>query len=148
MFIVILSCALLLALTALIHYEVLRGMHLVLPKLKIRVRTKLLLAILIAFIAHALEIVLYGVTLFALIHFMDVGSLSGAGETTFLECLYFSAETYTSLGMGDVTPEGPVRLVAGVEALNGLLLIAWSASFLYLSMEKYWRAGSREHRDR
>ena len=148
MFVVILSCALLLALTALIHYEVLRGMHLALPKLKIRVRTKLLLAILIAFIAHALEIVLYGVTLFALIHFMGVGSLSGSGETTFLECLYFSAETYTSLGMGDVTPVGPVRLVAGVEALNGLLLIAWSASFLYLSMEKFWTSSSREHRDR
>ena len=148
MFIVILSCLVLLALTALIHYEVLRGLHLTLPKLKIRVRTKLLVAILIVFIAHALEIALYGVTLFALVHFMDVGSLSGSGEATLLQCLYFSAETYTSLGLGDVAPVGPVRLVAGVEALNGLLLIAWSASFLYLSMEKFWTSGSREHRDR
>ena len=27
---------------------------------------------------------------------------------------------------------------AGVEALNGLLLIGWSASFTYLAMERYW----------
>ncbi len=148
MFVVILSCLLLITLTALVHYEVLRGLHLALPKLKIPVRTKLLVAILIAFIAHAVEIGRYGVTLFALIRYMGVGSLSGVSETTLLQCLYFSAETYTSLGLGDIAPAGPVRLVAGVEALNGLLLIAWSASFLYLSMEKFWTSGSREHRDR
>jgi hypothetical protein len=31
-----------------------------------------------------------------------------------------------------------MRLVSGVEALNGLLLIGWSASFTYLAMERYW----------
>ncbi|MHB2205292.1 hypothetical protein [Methylobacterium sp. CM6257] len=31
----------------------------------------------------------------------------------------------------------PPRLLAGVEALNGLLLIGWSASFTYLAMERY-----------
>ena len=54
--------------------------------------------------------------------------------------MYFSAETYTSLGFGDLTPNGPVRLLAGVEALNGLLLIGWSASFTYISMERFWSA--------
>jgi hypothetical protein len=52
--------------------------------------------------------------------------------------MYFSAETYTSLGFGDVTPSGHMRLLIGLEALNGLLLIAWSASFAYLSMERFW----------
>jgi len=52
--------------------------------------------------------------------------------------MYFSAETYTSLGFGDMTPIGPIRLIAAVEALNGLLLIGWSASFTYISMEKFW----------
>jgi hypothetical protein len=31
-----------------------------------------------------------------------------------------------------------VRLIAGVEALTGLLMIAWSASFTYVAMEKFW----------
>jgi len=44
-----------------------------------------------------------------------------------------------ALGFGDLTPVGPVRLLAGVEALNGLLLIGWSASFTYISMERFWQ---------
>ena len=57
--------------------------------------------------------------------------------------MYFSAETYTSLGFGDVTPLGPIRLLAGVEALNGLLLIGWSASYTFIAMERFWQAESK-----
>ena len=67
---------------------------------------------------------------------VDVGdNLSGG----FLDYLYFSTVSYTSLGLGDLYPVGPVRLLTGIESLNGLLLIAWSASFTYLVMEKRWR---------
>ena len=40
-----------------------------------------------------------------------------------------------------ILPVGPVRLVAGAEALNGLLLIGWSASYAYLAMERFWDGG-------
>ena len=146
--VVIVSCLFLIAITTLIHYEVLRGLHVGLPKLQIPVRTKLLVVIFVTFLAHVVEIGLYGLALFTLIRYMDVGSLHGQSETNLLECLYFSAETYTSLGLGDIAPRGPVRLLAGVEALNGLLLIAWSASYTYLSMEKFWTSGARDRRDR
>ncbi len=148
MLIVIVASLILVALTTLIHYEVLRGLHVLLPQLRIPARTKLLAVIFGTSLAHAVEIALYAVFLFALIHYVDVGDLSGARTTTFLECLYFSAETYTSLGLGDIAPLGPVRLLAGVEALNGLLMIAWSASFTYLSMEKFWSPNARQQRNR
>jgi diguanylate cyclase (GGDEF)-like protein len=35
-----------------------------------------------------------------------------------------------------------MRLLAGAEALNGLLLIGWSASFIYISMERFWGSDS------
>ena len=143
---VALACLLLIALTTLIHYEVLRGLHVGLPKLRIANRAKLLIVIYAALLAHALEIGLYAVALFGLIRYLDAGSLSG-GETSLLDCVYFSAETYTSLGLGDIAPAGPVRLLAGVEALNGLLLIAWSASYTYLAMEKFWAPGQRDRSD-
>jgi hypothetical protein len=146
MLIVIIASLVLVALTTLIHYEVLRGLHVGLPRLRIPVRTKLLVVIFGALLAHAAEIALYAASLFALIHYLDVGDLSGEKTTTFLDCLYFSAETYTSLGLGDIAPLGPVRLLAGVEALNGLLMIAWSASFTYLSMERFWSPDAREQR--
>lgn len=148
MLVVVASCLFLIALTTLIHYEVLCGLHVGLPKLRIADRTKLLVVIFAAFVAHAVEISLYGLTLYGLIRYMGAGSLSGAGEASLLDCLYFSAETYSSLGLGDIAPSGPVRLLAGVEALNGLLLIAWSASYAYLAMERFWPSVPRRPSDR
>jgi hypothetical protein len=37
-----------------------------------------------------------------------------------------------------------MRLITGIEALNGLLLIGWSASFTYLAMQKFWNIKERE----
>jgi hypothetical protein len=42
-----------------------------------------------------------------------------------------------------VTPVGPIRLLAGLEALNGLLLIGWSASYTYIAMERFWERETR-----
>jgi hypothetical protein len=140
---VLISCGALIALTTVIHYEVLRALNAGLPLLSIPNRTKLLVVIFAAFIAHALEMGVYGVAYFALGRYLEAGSLSGPAAFTLVNCLYFSAETYTSLGFGDITPVGPVRLLAGAEALNGLLLIGWSASFAYISMERFWRIDAK-----
>jgi Ion channel len=144
MFIVIFACALLVASTSLLHYEVLRALNVGLPGLAIPNRTKLLVVIIATFVTHAIEMAMYGAALYLLITWFDVGSLSGVAGFSLSTCMYFSAETYTSLGFGDLTPVGPIRLLAGVEALNGLLLIGWSASFTYISMERFWSDGRPE----
>jgi hypothetical protein len=128
----------LIGMTTLIHYEILRAMHAILPSLAIPKRTKMLVVIFGAFAAHFLEIAVYGVALYVLVAYLGIGQLSGTLPFSFENCLYFSAETYTSLGFGDITPAGPLRLLSGVEALNGLLLIGWSASFIYIAMERFW----------
>jgi hypothetical protein len=138
MLLVILACAVLVIGTTLLHYEVLRLLSTGLFVLRIPDRFKLLVVILATFLAHAAEIALYGLTIYALISSLGAGDLSGTPVFSLATCMYFSAETYTSLGFGDLTPIGPVRLLAGVEALNGLLLIGWSASYTYLSMERFW----------
>jgi hypothetical protein len=144
MLLVMLFCGLLIAFTTVIHYEALRLLNMGLPRITIPNRTKLLVVIFSAFVAHSVEIGIYGVTLFGLVKYMDVGSLVSASGFSLVNCLYFSAETYTSLGFGDLTPTGPVRLLAGAEALNGLLLIGWSASYTYLAMERFWSASQAE----
>jgi hypothetical protein len=133
------ACLLLLIASTLLHYEVLGYLNQRLPRWPLPDRSKVVVVILGAFVAHAIEMALYGGTLYALVTGLGAGQLSGSSEPSWLSCLYFSAETYTSLGFGDLTPVGPVRLLAGVEALNGLLLVAWSASFTYLSMERFWQ---------
>jgi hypothetical protein len=135
---VLLACATLVATTTVIHYEVFRSLNAALPSLRIPSRTKLLVVILLAFFAHAMEIGVYGAAMYLLVVYIDVGNLVGTAAFSLMNCFYFSAETFTSLGFGDLTPVGPVRLIAGVEALNGLLLIGWSASYTYIAMERFW----------
>ena len=67
------------------------------------------------------------------------GSLGPADGPAWTTALYFSAETFTSLGYGDVVPTGPLRALPGFEALNGLLLIGWTASYTYVAMQHFWR---------
>ena len=56
-----------------------------------------------------------------------------------LDSVYLSATTFATVGFGDLVPVGPLRLVTGTEALSGFILITWSASFLYLEMQEFWR---------
>ena len=136
---IIFVCFSLVALTTLVHYEVLRKLNTALFKLNIPSRSKLLMVIFATFLAHTVEMGMYGLTIFGLIQYVGLGNLTGSAGFSLANCLYFSAETYTSLGFGDLTPVGPIRLLAGAEALNGLLLIGWSASFAYIAMERFWQ---------
>jgi len=34
---------------------------------------------------------------------------------------------------------GHIKFLTGLQALTGLVLITWTASFLFLEMQKYWK---------
>ena len=138
MIIVATFCIALLVFTTLIHYEVLRALTIGLPAIAVPPRTKLIVVIVGAFFAHAAEIILYALTIYVLARYMGLGSLGYARHFSMSVVMYFSAETFTSLGYGDVIPSGDLRMLAGAEALNGLLLIGWSASYTYIAMERFW----------
>lgn len=92
------------------------------------------------FAAHLFEVLLYALGL-SFLDWAGEGQLTGAvmAETGWFEDhFYFSIASYTTLGIGDILPHGNIRIVAGLEALNGLVLVAWSASFTYLIMERLW----------
>ena len=125
-----------------IHYECLRFISERVAGIPGPPRLRLLAVMIGVFIAHTLEVWVFAIGYFALDGRLGVGSLGGELSFGFKDCLYFSSVTYTSLGLGDVYPLGEMRLVAGVEALCGLLMIAWTASFTYLSMVKFWEAHS------
>ena len=126
--------------TVLIHYEVLRLISEIIPKLTfIQPRLRILVVIYGAFFAHTLEVWLFAAAYYLLNTYLALGSFHGlATAAHFYDFLYFSVVVYTSLGFGDILPQDHIRLIAGVEALTGLLMIGWSASFTYLMMEKLW----------
>lgn len=69
-----------------------------------------------------------------------MGSVVNSQEAygAFWDCVYLSFITFTTVGYGDVVPRGMIRYLTGIEALAGLILITWSASFLFIEMQKYW----------
>ncbi|MDD4880613.1 MAG: potassium channel family protein [Gallionellaceae bacterium] len=147
MTIALLLSALLILATTLIHFECLRGLSAILPRLAVSDRARVLFGVLGTLIAHMLEIVLYGVAYYFLRDHFSLGNFVGHFADSFATFLYFSAETYTSVGFGDIFPTGMLRMVCGFEALNGLLLIGWSASFTYVFMEHFWNIDKANNRD-
>ncbi|MHA6297400.1 ion channel [Devosia sp. CAU 1758] len=84
-----------------------------------------------------------GVFIYAVIYYLMnlqpfFGSLEGELQGGFLDPLYFSLMSYTTLGVGDIYPMGALRIISGIEALNGFALIGWTASFAYTLMQQGW----------
>ena len=96
------------------------------------------------FVAHAIVILAYATVFWALTHYAGFADLSGHVPDHFLTNLYFSATSYSSLGVGDVFPVEGLRFLTGVETINGLVLITWSAAFTYFSVQKMWEAHGME----
>jgi len=120
-----------------IHYEALRrlsGLALV-PG---RHRWLVLVSVFGTLLAHVLEIWFFGGAYWLAVEFADLGVIVPEVRDAF-DYVYFSAMVYTTVGFGDLVPEGPIRMIASAEALTGLALITWSASFSYLQMQRIWR---------
>lgn len=94
------------------------------------------------FAVHVVEILSYALGFYVAINIFELGSLEGARASGVLGHFYASAVFYTSLGFGDVLPNGHLRFIVSIEALNGLLLIAWSAAFIFTVMGKSWHCFS------
>jgi len=138
---VLLLAGLAAGLCVLLHFEVLRLLIAGLKRFALSPRVGILSVIFGLLAVHLIEIAIFGVAGGVLIHWQGeaIGGLSGDFTGSTLDVFYFSAAVYTTVGFGDITPEGPLRILVCVEALAGLVLITWSASFTFLVMQGYWR---------
>lgn len=146
MIIALLVAAGLVAICVFLHLAVLRRLARFIEAPDAPVRHPLLVVIFTLFATHLVQVIVYAAGL-SLLDQAGFGRLAGAvvgGPGWFVDHFYFSIASYTTLGIGDIVPEGDIRLIAGIEALNGLVLIAWSASFTYLVMERLWMRGSKD----
>jgi hypothetical protein len=123
--------------TTVIYYEILRLTWAWLPKLSLAPRKRIIVVVLSIFAGHTIAVWIYALTYWVMTYF-GLGGLAGEHEDVFLTYLYFSAETYSSLGLGDVFPLKGLHMLVAVEALNGLVLIGWSVAFTFLAMQKFW----------
>lgn len=131
--------AALVAIAVLIHFEALNKLSLITPKIPIKHRLRVLIGVSGALIAHVIEIFVFAFGYYFMVNQAGFGTLIGRFDNSLMDCAYFSFVNFTTLGFGDIVATGDIRFLTGLEALTGLVLITWTASFMFIEMEKQWK---------
>ena len=80
---------------------------------------------------HTIQIAIWAVAYLLLVEVSEL--------TTFETALYFSFVTFTTLGYGDITLSEPWRIMSGIQALSGILLVGWTTAFLFAVVQRSWK---------
>ncbi|MFN3021913.1 potassium channel family protein [Soonwooa sp.] len=83
-------------------------------------------------------------TLWAAVYYFNphISSLS-----SFSESIYFSLITFTTIGYGDVVIDSEWRIIAGLEAINGIMLVGWSTAMVFAFLQVIYKNGNHPHLD-
>lgn len=98
-------------------------------RVTLRFRALILTALLLTFL-HIIEILLWALTYLYIRPDVALDTLE--------EAFYFSAVTFTTLGYGDITLDSDWRVLSGIQAINGILLIGWSTAFIFAVLQHSW----------
>ncbi len=120
-----------------VHFQTILLSSTHVSKLAVSKNMKIFISLLILYMAHLFEVLIYAIVYMIAVETLDIGTFAGMEVNSFLDYFYYSIVTYTSLGIGDVYPQGHLRFITGTEALNGLLLITWSASYMFLTLSRF-----------
>ena len=143
MLVVLPTSILLVLLSVVFHYNTLSRLAQFLVHRDYHHRGWVAVSVLGMLLAHVVEIEMFAVGYMFLEDSGEYGELLGTTSDDAAEYSYFSFVAYTSLGFGDITPTGALRLLTGLETLTGLILIAWSASFIFMQMRRFWEGEGR-----
>ena len=138
MLLVFILNSLVVAFVVVAHYEFLFHLSAHIPKMRIKHRFRIVIGVFGALVAHAIEIWIFALAYYFMSQTEGWGSFQGNFNCSLMDCAYYSFTTFTTLGFGDIYPEGNIRYLTGIESLTGLVLITWTASFLYYEMQRYW----------
>ena len=122
-----------------LHYEALWWLTRRLRLIRIAPRPRILLLIFFILAIHVVEIWIFGGAYYYLTEDRLRGELLSAHDVGLLDCVYFSAVCFTTLGLGDVVPVGAIRFMVGTQALCGFVLTTWSGSFTFVEMQRFWK---------
>ncbi len=88
---------------------------------------------------------LFQAAIWALVYML----LPGVTEfETFEKSMYFSLVTFTTLGYGEITISSVNRILAGLEAMNGITLIGWSTAFMFAIFQELMKEGIKKIKEK
>jgi hypothetical protein len=137
-FYVFLINTLVIATVVIVHYEILYRLTMLIPNMGIKHRYRIVFGVFGALLAHMFEIWIFAIAYYFMNHAEGWGKLTGNFDGSLMDCAYFSFTVFSTVGFGDIEPIGHLRYLTGIESLTGLVLITWSASFLYFEMQRHW----------
>lgn len=137
---VFLANTLIVVIAVIFHYEFLYRLTLLLPRIQVRHRFRIVLGVGGALLAHAVEVWIFAIAYYLMHRADGWGYLEGNFDGSLMDAVYLSFTIFTTLGFGDIQPHGDLRFLTGIESLTGLVLITWSASFLFVEMQRFWNA--------
>ena len=79
---------------------------------------------------HLIEIFVWALAYLFVISDSNIQDLESA--------FYFSTITFTTLGYGDITLSSDWRVLSGLEAIDGILVIGWTTAFLFSVLQRAW----------
>jgi hypothetical protein len=80
---------------------------------------------------HASQCTLWAVVYYFIPYISDLSS--------FEQAIYFSLITFTTIGYGDITINSEWRILAGLEAVNGIMLIGWSTAMIFAFLQVLYK---------
>ena len=84
---------------------------------------------------HVTEILVWAGAYWSLVPENELATLEKA--------VYFSFVTFTTLGYGDITLSEGWRLLSGIQALNGILLVGWSTALIFSVVQRSWQGSGK-----
>ncbi len=121
-----------------VHFQALRILSTWQQEWRASGHAKILLIIFGLIAAHVLEAAIFAVGFGIAVRGLKIGAFTSSRVMDFRDFFYFSLETYTTQGVGDIYAIGALRLIASLEPVAGLILIGWSTSFTFLMMGRDW----------
>lgn len=115
--------ALIITTVVIVHYECLLRLNQLMPRLNLWHRFRMVFGVLGALVAHAIQVWIFALGYYLMNRSDSLGRLTGNFDGSFMDSVYFSFTTFTTIGFGDITPTGPLKYLTGLEALT-----AWCSS--------------------
>ncbi|SEM80504.1 Ion channel [Palleronia salina] len=92
---------------------------------------------------HLAEILVFALVNRWLLRWEALGGTT-SGPLDWADVIYLTGVNFTTLGLARINLTGDIRIVTMLQSLGGLMLLTWSATYLFSVCRQSWREAEQE----